>query len=882
MTGLRFVAAMAWRESRASGRRLLLLTAAISIGVGALVAIESFTQNLRVAVEQQSRALLGGDVNISPRGIPSDTLRRAVDSLLRSAGGDPAKDLAEVTGFSGMAYVPSSSGARLVQVSAIAGDYPFYGAVHTLPEGAWSRLRDGRYTLVDPSFLTALGAGIGDTMALGNSRFVIAGSVTSFPGDVGIRSAFGPRVFIPAAYLAETGLLTFGSRSERDWYLRTPANTDMRTLADGWRKRIPNAQARIQTAAEEEQDLKEFLDQLGRYLGLVALVALLLGGIGVGSAIQVFLRRKRDGIAVLRCLGATSGQIFAIYLAQALVMGLAGSGLGVILGVLLQLLLPTVFGIFLPLDVVIRPSAAAIFTGLGVGVWVATVFALLPLLDVRRVPPLAVLRRDVDTTPRRADGWTWLARLVLALSVVALAGLQVGSALQGLAFAAGVGGALLMLWLAALGLTRGLRRWFPRGLPYVQRQGLANLYRPANQTVAVVLALGFGAFLLGALAVMQHTLLRQLSLDGGLGRPNLVFFDIQPEQRAGVAALIDSAGFPTQPPVPIVPMRLKAINGKLTSAIIAAADSARPDTTIARGGPRGPRGRSGAQAGPERWALRREFRSTYRDTVVGSEKIVVGDWWNPRRLDDSAARPLAPDGVIPISLETSIASDLDVTLRDTLTWDVQGVAVRTVITSLREVNWARFEPNFYAVFPTGVLEEAPQMFVLLTRADSAAAIGRLQRSVVERYPNVTSIDLTAVQQTIEKIVGSVSLAIRFMAFFSLGTGVVVLIGALATSRFQRIREAALLKTLGATRRQVVSVMVTEYAALGVLSATVAVVLAGIGGWAITKWVFKIPFSIPWAGFGMLAAGMVLLTVLTGLWNSLDVFSRPPIGVLREE
>jgi putative ABC transport system permease protein len=859
MTGIRFVLAMARRESRAAGRRLLLLTAAVSIGVGALVAIDSFTDNLRVAVEGQSRALLGGDIMLRARATPDSAFRSLLDSVTRAAHADPVADRSEVTSFAGMAYVSRTGGTRMVRVSAIAGGYPFYGQIKTEPTGAWPRLASGPVTLVDPSFLTALGARIGDTMSLGATRFEIAGTVTSFPGDVGIRSAFGPRVYISGEYLPATKLLTFGSRADYEWYLRTSPTLDARQFARTWRPILNARSGGIRTAAEEERDLQQFLDQLRRYLGLVALVALLLGGIGVGSAVQVFIRRKRDAIAVLRCLGATSRQVFAVYLAQAIAMGLAGSALGVLLGMLLQQAMPLVFGQFLPLDVSVHPSPVAMLTGLGVGLWVASVFALLPLLEVRAVPPLAVLRQDVDQSAPRADRWTWLARLALGLSVVALAGLQIGSPLRGLVFAAAAGAAILLLWLAALGLTRALRRWFPNRLPYVYRQGLANLYRPANQTVAVVLALGFGAFLLGALAVSQHNLLRQLRLDGGLGRPNLVFFDIQPDQREEVTAIIKSEGLAVQPAVPIVPMRLKAINGVAVSTMLA--DSTRR------------RNRDGERIEP--WALRREYRSTYRDTVVGSEKLVVGDWWKPGASTMSG-------GVVPLSLESGIAGDLGVTIRDTLTWDIQGVPVTSVIVSLREVTWARFEPNFFAVFPSGPLDDAPQSFVLLTRVDDPAVLGRLQRHVVERYSNVTSIDLRSIQQTIEKIVGSVVLAIRFMALFSLGTGIVVLVGALAASRLQRVREAALLKTLGATRRQVVRVMVTEYAALGLLAAIVATGLATAGGWGLTKWVFKVPFAVPWGAFAWLALVLLVLTVITGLWTSTALFRQSALEVLRAD
>jgi putative ABC transport system permease protein len=311
--------------------------------------------------------------------------------------------------------------------------------------------------------------------------------------------------------------------------------------------------------------------------------------------------------------------------------------------------------------------------------------------------------------------------------------------------------------------------------------------------------------------------------------------------------------------VPIVPMRLRAINGVPVSTMLA--DSTRRHD------------REGKRIEP--WAMRREFRSTYRDTTVASEKLVVGDWW-PKD------RPRDPKGVVPLSLEVGIASDLGVTVRDTLVWDIQGVPITSVVANLREVNWARFEPNFFAVFPEGPLDAAPQSYVVLTRVDDPSLLGGLQRRIVERYPNVTSIDLTSIQQTIERIVASVVLAIRFMALFSLATGIVVLVGALATSRFQRLREAALLKTLGATRRQVIRVMVTEYAALGGLAAVVASGLATLGGWALAKWMFKVPFVIPWGDFGWLALILLALTVVTGLWTSAALFRRSALEVLRVE
>jgi putative ABC transport system permease protein len=848
---------MARREGRAALRRIGLLTASASLGVGALVAINSFTDNLKLTVERQARVLLGADLSLSSRRPFTPAADRLLDSL--ACATRPCAPVSRVVTFEAMAYVPRTTGTRLVRVAAIEGRYPFYGIIHTAPEGTWNGLPDTEEALVDPAFLTGLTARPGDTLALGEARFPIGGTVLNFPGDVGVRAAIGPRVYIPARDLDRTRLLGFGSRAHYEAFVRLPDGTDLAAVAKRFRSGFVAEHVELRTVDEDQRELKSSYDQLGRYLGLVALIAVLLGGIGVGSAVQVYLRQKRDAIAVLRCLGATARQIFAVYLLQAALLGLAGSLLGVGLGVGVQFALPSLVGRFLPVDVVVAPSPRGIGLGLLIGVWVALAFALLPLLGVRSITPLEVLRRPYESGPRRwGDPWRWLAAAAVAASVVALALLQAGNRRTGLWFAGGIGAALLILWIAALGLIRGVRRWFPDRLRYVWRQGLANLYRPGNQTVPVVLALGFGGFLLATIALVQANLQRTLKLDADPTRPNLVFFDIQPDQLSGIDSLVRADGFPMRPAVPIVPMRILSVKGVPVTEILGDTLRRRDD---------------GEPAG--RWAFRREYRSTYRDTTVASEKVIAGKWWDPAPLK-------ASEQPIPISIEVSVASELNVTLGDEIVWDVQGVPLATRITSLREVNWARFEPNFFVVFPPGALDRAPQTLVTLTRVEQPEELGRLQRQVVERFPNVTSIDVSLVQRTIERIIATVTLAIRFMALLSLGTGLVVLLGALAISRFQRLRESVLLRTLGASRSQVLRIALAEYLFLGLLAAVIAMALAVAAGWGLMKRVFETSFRIaPWPLFE-LGLGLAALTVLVGIWNSREVVRKAPLEVLRAE
>lgn len=851
-----FVLRMAWRESRSSLGRLWMLTASVSVGVAALVAVNSFTDDLRGAVRGQARALLGADLSA---GSSAPFSAKAEAELAKAARG---AEVARVTRFQAMALVPSGTGARLAQVTAVEGGYPFYGAVTTAPAEAWARLRTERAAVVDDALLQTLGARVGDTLALGDGRFTIAGTVVSAPGDVSFQSALGPRVFVPGRYLDETGLLGFGARARHVAYVKLPADADPRRLADLHRPAFAAERVSLRTVDDQGRDLDRSLGRLGRYLGLVALVALLLGGLGTASAAHVLAKRKLETAAALRCLGASGRTVLSVYALQALVLGAAGSLAGALAGLALQRSLPLLVGDLLPVTAAGSVSWTAAATGLGVGVWTAAAFALWPLSAIRRVSPLVVLRRAAEDDARvRRDPLRLAIAAALALTVAGVAVVQAGDVASGLAFAAGIAVVLAGLWGAAALLRRGLRATAPGRASFAWRQGVANLFRPANQTTSIVLAIGFGAFLLDVIVLVQHNLLRDLRTDTGASRPNLVVFDVQPDQRDAVARLLREGGAVPGEAVPIVPMRIQSAKGQAVSASLAA-DAVRPAEP----------GRGGA------WALRREYRSTYRDAPGASETVTSGvPWpagsWRGRAVGDEP---------VPISVEADLAKELKLAVGDEVVWDVQGVPVRSRVAVLREVDWARMEPNFFVVFPEGSLDGAPQTYATLARADDAAARGRLPRTLAEAYPNVSALDLSEVQRSIDGIVDRVAQAIRFISLFSLATGVVVLLGALATSRYQRVREAVLLKTLGASRRQLLAVACVEYVGLGVLGALAALLLATTAGWALVRFLFEARFAAPAGPLAALSLGVVALTVAVGVLGSLDVFRRTPLAVLRAE
>jgi putative ABC transport system permease protein len=856
---------MARREGRGSRRRLALYMSAITLGVAALVAINSFRKNVTAAIGAQAREVLGADLELSSRQRFDSVVQGVLDSTARS--GVP---VSRVTSFASMALALRSGGTRLVEVRATEGGFPYYGTIETEPAAAWGALATGPHALVDPALLIQLDAQVGDTLAVGEARFAVAGVVTRYPGDIALRTAIGPRVYIPAAYLDATQLLRTGSMARYLAYLKLEPPTAVQKFLNRNNPTFRTHGVGYDTVAEREAELTDSLDVLARFLGLVGLVALLLGGVGVASAVNVFAKEKLEIAAVLRCLGATQATVFGIYLLQAGAMGLLGAAAGAVLGVIVQWQLPRLLADFLPIAVPTGVDYASVAAGLGIGVWVAVVFALLPLLSIRDVPPLAALRKEFEPAgPARGQRFT--AYLAIAASVLGLSLWQAPRFRSGIAFALGVAATTLILWVGASLLTGAVRRFFPRRARYVVRQGVANLFRPHNQTTAVTLAVGFGIFLIATLYVVQRNLLDRLRLDTRPDRPNVVMFDIQRDQIAGVRTLLRDRGIAVLQETPIVTARISAINGRTVQQLIAAPDGYRR----------------------ARWALRREYRNTYRDSLMSSEQVVAGEWWPHRPVGSGAAEEAggaaagarafsaAPGPPAAISVEQDLAKELAVSLGERITWDVQGVPVESRITSLRRVSWARFEPNFFVVFQPGVLEHAPQNFVLLTRITDRTIRAQAQRDLVLRYPNIAALDLTLVQQTLDAVLRSVSVAIRFMALFSMVSGLLVLVGSIATTRFQRMRESVLLKTLGASRRQIIGITLTEYSALGALAGVTGVVLAGVAGWALMRFFFDVPFRLPALPLASLAVAAGLITTLVGLANSRRVLDQTPLAVIRE-
>lgn len=834
---------MAWRDSRGSRKRLLLAISAITFGVAALVAITSFGANVREAVNNQAKVLLGADLVLSSR----QPFAPETEELIASLGGEQSREIS----CSSMAYFAKSAGTRLVQVRALAGNFPYYGVLETEPPAAAQTFHSGSKALVDDGLLLQFDAQVGDSIKIGTVAFAIAGRLKKIPGEAAAAALIGPRVYIPMNALMETGLVQKGSQLTYKVYFKFPAETDTERLLETIRPHLSKYRLEGDTVQKRAASVGRVMTNLSRFLNLTGFIALLLGSVGAASAIHVYIKEKLTTVAILRCVGAQARQTFAVYLLQAAALGLLGSACGVGIGLTIQALLPLLLRDFLPVRIPLSISWSALLQGFAIGVWITLLFALLPLLSVRRISPLLALRSSYENTPPAPrDPLRWLLSLLIALSTAAFAFTHTERWRYGLGFCVAVGVAFALLAAVAKLLMVLVHAYFPESWPYVWRQGLANLYRPHNQTLVLLLALGFGTFLLMSLYLTQQMLLWQAMLAGQADQPNLILFDIQSDQREDVANLVRSFALPVLQQAPLVTMRLASLKGRSVEDL-----------------------RNDAGGKIPAWALQWEYRATYREHLIDTETVIAGTWHGTIDHTTSA---------IPISLEEEIARTLGVTLGDELIFDIQGVPVTTTVSSLRKVDWQRVQPNFFVVFPTGVLETAPQTYVLVSHVPANDLSAAVQRTAVQQFPNVSAIDLTLILHTLDAILGRISFAIRFMALFSMTAGIAVLSSAVLTGRYQRLQESVLLRTLGASRAQIRQILVIEYLFLGSLAAVTGLLLAVLASWALAYYLFETAFAP--AGFPLVLALLFVigLTILIGMLGSREVVSRPPLEVLRSD
>ncbi|MBA2433789.1 MAG: ABC transporter permease [Chthoniobacterales bacterium] len=840
-----FVLRMAWRDSRSSRRRLLLFSISISLGVAALIAIGLFRASLSQAIDDQARSLLGADLVVES----TRPFTPAQEQMLRALGETQAREVR----FRTMVLFPKGGGTRLVYVRALGGSFPFYGKMETTPAGASQSFRNGGEAVPEESLLFQFRAKAGDPIKIGEATFTIAGALTKMPGEASPAASFAPRVYIPLQDLARTNLLQPGSLARYLNFVKFAPGVDVAAEVEKLAPQIEKAGLQYDTVEKRKKDLGESLDNLYRFLNLVGFISLLLGAVGVASAIQAHLQQKVRTAAILRCLGAAGRTTVAVYLLQAMAMGSVGVLTGAALGLTMHRILPELLHGYIPFALPKAIAWTPIWGGMAIGFAVCILFALPPLLRFRRVSPLLALRASVDESaaPAGRDFVSWIVYLVMAASLTAFAIAQAEAWQDGLFVAGGLAVAVGVLVGVAKLLIFLVRKLLPQGWSFVIRQGLANLYRPNNRTLLLTLSLGLGTFLLLTIYLTRDVLLTQFRSIDANNQPNIFLFDIQTDQTEAVAQLVRQEQLPVIQEAPIVTMRLVEVKGRKSSDLLKDPQRKTPE-----------------------WELEREYRSTYRDTLSETEKITAGTWVG--HFD------YRPGETVPVSVEQDIARDLGLTIGDSLVFDIQGVEIKARVASLREVDWKRFQTNFFVVFPTGVLENAPTFNVLVSRVPTPAASAKLQNAVVAKFPNVSALDLTSVIQTVDAILGKVALVIRIMSLFTVGTGLIVLGSTIWSGRYQRLKESVLLRTLGASRWQIWKILGAEYLFLGLLASTTGIVLALAASWALAVFTFKLAYTpalLPVVLSAVIVSG---LTVAVGLLTSYGLGSTPPLAVLREE
>ena len=851
-----FVLRMALRELRASWRRLLFFFICIAIGVGSIVALRSLIQSVRVALAGEARTLLGGDVVLAT----NRTWTRAVLSRLEAeqkAGRVIARlETADVPTM--VRPVDSGNAAtRMVELRAVGPEFPLYGEL-TLRDARYSHaVLAGHGALVQPELLTELKLGVGDVIQVGTQPFEIRGVITGEPGRRLGAFTLGPRVLIDLRDLESTGLVTIGSRISSQQLLRVP-DAVAASLAEELRQAFANEFVSVRWFRRTDDQMGENLTRAENYLSLVGLVVLALGGIGISSVTRVFVQQKVRSIAILKCVGSTSSQMLAVYLTQVLVLGLAGSALGILLAQIVIAAVPVFAADLMRLIAVdLRLTTSAVIQGLTVGLLVSLLFSFLPLLEVRHVKPAQLLRQDAP--PRAGIDWVkWAVAAAVGAVLVAVASWQAGSLAVGLMLSGGFVATAAILLLVSAGLTRAVRP-LRQTRSFALRHAVLHIERPGNQTRVILLAVGLGVFFILGVRSLQVNLLREFAIQTGPDAPDMFLIDIQEDQRQSLAAILDAANGPLAPPrlIPTLRARVVGIRGQEI-------DLGNYEQTRGRG-------------------LGREYTVTYRPSLEANERIIDGAWWGDTPYD----------GTPEVSIEEQLSdrgqagngqSRTRIRVGDEMRFDVLGRVITARVASIRQVDWQDFRAGgFMFVFRPGTFDGAPHTYIAALRGPATAdARAVLQTELVRGYPNVSTIDLREVLQTIQTIVGGVTLAITVVGAMVLVTGGLILVGAVSMTKFRRVYEAAVLKTLGASGRLIAAMLVLEYGVLGAIAGTVGALGAIALSWGVARFALDLHwYPAPALTLGGIAATALLVAAI-GVAASADVLRHKPLATLRAE
>jgi putative ABC transport system permease protein len=873
-----FILRMALREIRASWQRLLFFFVCIAVGVASIVTIRSVIQSVRTALAGEARALLAADAIVGSNRPWTDVVLQRLDAEQRAGRITAKSQSVEVATM--VRGVGGSGAARMVELRAVQPEFPFYGTL-TLDGQPYSHaLLRNKGVVVRPELLAQFGLGVGDRIQIGTQAFEIRGTIAAEPGRRLGAFTLGPRVFIDLADLESTGLLALGSRASYQYLLRVPG-ASLDGLVDDLREAFGNEFAGVRHYRRSEDQIGENLTRAENYLSLVGLVVLILGGIGISSVTRVFVQQKLKSIAILKCVGSTTRQMLAVYMTQVLLLGVAGSALGVMVAAGVIAAVPSFVGelaVMLPADYGVTWSA--MLQGMAVGLLVSILFSVVPLLEVRHVKPSLLLRDEVRP-PRGFDWVRWAVTAVVAAALVGVAAWQAGSLQVGLVLSAGFVATLIVLHLAGLAFVRAVEP-LRYARSFALRHAVLHVTRPGSQTRVILLAVGLGAFFILGVRSLQANLLRDFSVQVGPEAPDMFLIDIQSGQRDGVAALLDRANgdLPAPKLMPVLRARVTGVQGR--DVDLDSYEEVR-------------RGRG----------LSREYTVTYRANLEANEELIEGTWWDATALSAGAEPEVSVEENItdPMVAQRTgrgegggrgggeQSREADGALRlariqvgDRMRFDVLGRIITARVTSVRRVDWQDFRAGgFMFVFRPGTFENAPHTYISALKgpADSAAR-SRMQSELVAGYPNVSAIDLREILQTFQGIVNNVTTAVSVVGGLVLLSGALILVGAVSMTKFRRIYEAAILKTLGASGRLIATMLVLEYGVLGAIAGSIGALGAIVLSWVVATRLLE----LPWEWTPLVTVGGIVLTALfvaaVGVLASLDVLRHKPLASLRAE
>jgi putative ABC transport system permease protein len=864
-----FVMRMLARELRSSWQRLLFFFVCVAIGVGAIVALRSVIQSVRTGLMSEARSIIASDVLISTNRPWTTEVLQPLEERLRGDGVLERIDAIETATM--VRAEGGADAARMVELRGVQPAFPFYGRVVLQDGRPYSHdLLRGSGALVRPELLTQLGTNVGGRLIIGGQPFMIRGVIAQEPGRRVGAFTFGSRVLIDYDDLKATELLAFGSRASYQILLRVQ-ESEVERLTREIRRDFRDRFVQARSYRSTEDDIGEDLLRAENYLSLVGFIMVVLGGIGVWSVTRVFVKQKIKSVAILKCVGATAGQILATYVAQVVLLGLTGSLLGVAIAAVAIAAIPesaaAAFG-----NVSYGLTFSAALQGIAVGLLVSLLFSLVPLLEVRRVKPLLLLRSlDTQGAPAglikekrrfpaalvpawvsRADPVQIGAALFVSAALVAVAAWQAASLRVALVVCGGFAGISLVLHGVGALVVRAVRPL--AAAPYFPlRHAVVSLRRPGNQTRVILLAVGLGTFFVLGVRALQANLLSQFSLQLQRGGADMFLIDIQQDQVDGVREFFKTAGFTEPRLIPVLRARVTGVRGSEVN-LESYADV---------------RGRGG---------LGREYVITYRDHLEPNETLLDGQFWTGQPALPADAKELE------VSIEKNIRERSRVRVGDLMRFDVLGRIVEARVTSIREVEWGDARNGgFMFVFRPGPLARAPHTYIATLNApEDPAARARFQRDLVSKYPNISAIDVREVLASIQGVVDNVTFAISIVGTVALASGALILIGAVAMTKFQRVYEAAILRTLGASTRLLGTMLALEYSALGLIAGLIGAAGSLALSWAVCRYVFEIDWE---PAPVLLTAGAIATTALVGIIGvvaSADVLRKKPLATLRAE